>query len=111
MFSTCIVDSLTNTNLKYIIKPIGTADIYYSFEVNGENYLGNIELGVHMPLNEVLGNRSGPSCRDAYPADFGNCMWCSLNLCYNRWWCRFIPLTSSIGVGMAAGWALGCGAP
>jgi len=111
MFATCIVDSLTNTNLKYVFKPFWVADIYYSFELNSESYIGNLEVGIHMPLDEVLGNRTGPSCRDAYQHNFVQCMNCQLNLCWNRWWCRIIPLSSALGIGQSAAWALGCAAP
>ena len=107
------MDSLINTNFQYVYKPIGTADIYYSFELTSENYIGNIQFGIDMPFYEVFGNRIGPTCRDINPTAFVKCMKCPLDRCMSSFWCRLLMppfMAIEVGIGMAAAWALGCGA-
>lgn len=113
LFTVGTLEALTNGNLKFSYQNVDKNLMYYNFEVNSQNKIGNFIADADIPFESTwsaFGSRApGPTCQQQFPNSWNKCMNCSYNECYSSWLCGIAcSMGTGIALGCAAAFALHC---
>jgi hypothetical protein len=101
------LEVLQNGSTKFSYQNIDHNMMYYTFEVNSQNKIGNFIAVADLPFESTwspFGARAAaPTCYQQFPSSWNKCMNCAYNECYSSWLC-------GIACSMGTGIALGCAA-
>jgi hypothetical protein len=89
--------------------------MYYRFDLNADDKIGNYVSGVDIPANETFTNateqdRAGtPTCQQTFPDKFLKCFDCAMSECFSNWLCGLAcSIKIQIALGCAAAAATHC---